>query len=364
MKVLQITNSLATGGAEKLILETVPLCNQESVKMDVAVLNGDEQPFLEALRKSKSCNVFSLSKQSVYNPLLIFKIIPYLKKYEVVHVHLFPSLYWVAIAKWFCFSKTKLVYTEHSTSNNRRNNPLFKVFDKWVYAAYTKIITIAPEVDENLKRHLNCDGNKFELIQNGINLETIKTETPLPKSKIHPNLKENNKIIIQVASFRYPKDQKTVISALKKLPENVVLVLVGDGPLKIECETYAKAMQVEHRVYFLGIRMDVIKLLKSSDVIVLSSHHEGLSLASIEGMASGKPFLASNAPGLGEIVKNAGILFPIGDANTLATQINKLLQDTTHYNDIVTRCMERAQQYSINHTITKEIELYKSIIKT
>jgi len=362
MKVLQIINSLATGGAEKLILETVPLCNKRDVQMDVVVLNGENQPFMQALKVTNCCSVFSLSNQSVYNPMLIFKIMPYLKKYDIVHVHLFPSLYWVAFAKLASFSKTKLVYTEHSTSNNRRKNLLFKLIDKWVYAYYSKIITIAPEVDTNIKKHLNFSENKFELIQNGINLETINNETPILKSEIHPNIKEDSKILIQVASFRYPKDQKTVIKALKDLPENILLVLVGDGPLKNDCETFAKSIQVQQRVFFLGIRMDVIKLLKAADIIVLSSHHEGLSLASIEGMASGKPFIASNAPGLGDIVKDAGILFPINDAETLAFEIKRLIEDNDHYNTTVTHCMERAQLYSINHTIAKEINLYKSLV--
>jgi glycosyltransferase involved in cell wall biosynthesis len=363
MKILQIINSLETGGAEKLMIETIPLFNKKNLKMDLLVLNGNHTPFFKALEQINCCKIFSLGNGSVYNPFLIFKIIPYLKKYDIIHVHIFPSLYWVAFAKIIAFSRTKLVYTEHSTSNNRRNNLVFKILDKFVYTFYSKIITIAPEVDANIKKHLNFDSDKFELIQNGINLESINNETFISRSEIHPNLKEDFKIIIQVASFRYPKDQKTVIKALKDLPEKVVLILVGEGPLKNECITLAKTIFVEHRVFFLGIRMDVIKLLKSSDIIVLSSHHEGLSLSCIEGMASGKPFIASDAPGLGNIVRDAGVLFPMNDTKSLAVQINKLLNNENHYNSTVKRCMERAKLYSINHTITKEINLYKKLIE-
>ena len=73
MKILQIINSLATGGAEKLILETIPLLNDEGIQTDLAVLNGDNHPFLEALKKQKCCAIFSLGTKSVYNPFLIFK---------------------------------------------------------------------------------------------------------------------------------------------------------------------------------------------------------------------------------------------------------------------------------------------------
>ena len=363
MKILHIINSLDTGGAEKLILESLPLFNKKNIETDLAILNGYDYPFLKALKKLNCCAIISLNNKTVYNPLLIIKIIPLLKKYDVVHVHIFPSLYWVALAKLISFSKTKLVYTEHSTSNNRRKRYLFKTLDKIIYAAYSKIITISPEVDVNIKKHLGFNDNRFILIQNGVNLHTIKNTEAISRHKISSKLDDTFSILTQVSSFRYPKDQKTVIKALKHLAEDVVLILIGDGPLRNECEGLARELGLSHRVFFLGIRMDVIKILKASDIIILSSHHEGLSLSCVEGMASGKPFIATDAPGLGNIVKGAGILFPINDDDALAKAIDKLLSNKAHYNDIVSNCLVRAEAYSINHTISKEINLYKSLLK-
>ena len=330
MKILQIINSLGTGGAEKLMIDTIPLFNEKKLKVDLLVLNGNETPFFKTLQQINCCNIFPLGNGSVYNPFLIFKIIPYLKKYDLIHVHIFPSLYWVALAKMISFSKTKLIYTEHSTSNNRRKYFIFKLIDRYIYSFYSKIITISSEVDNNLKVHLGFKSNRFEIIQNGINLETIKQTKPIIKTEIALNIKKDSCILIQVSSFRYPKDQKTVIKSLTHLEDNIVLLLVGDGPLKTECEVLADTLNVSERVLFLGIRMDVISLLKSSDIIILSSHHEGLSLSSIEGMASGKPFIASDAPGLGDIVRNAGIIFPINDEIALAKEIQHLLNDKTY----------------------------------
>ena len=361
MKILHIINSLNTGGAEKLILESLPLFNEKRIQTDLAVLNGYDYPFLKALKKLNCCSIIPLSHKTVYNPLLIFKIIPLLKKYDLVHVHIFPSLYWVALAKMISFSKTKLVYTEHSTFNNRRKW-YFKVFDRIIYAAYSKIITISPEVAFNIKKHLAFNNNKFLLIQNGINLSTIKNAQAISRNNISPNLNGTFSIITQVSSFRYPKDQKTVIKALKKLADHVVLVLIGDGPLRNECEDLSCELGLSHRVFFLGIRMDVINILKASDIIILSSYHEGLSLSCVEGMASGKAFIATDAPGLGGIVKNAGILFPINDDNALVKAIEKLLLNKPHYNDVVFNCLARAEDYNIDLTINKEIKLYKSLL--
>ncbi|WP_034039890.1 glycosyltransferase [Wocania ichthyoenteri] len=363
MKILHIINSLDTGGAEKLILESLPLFNKKNVQTDLAVLNGNEYPFLKALKKLNCCKVISLGNKSVYNPLLIFKIIPLLKHYDLVHVHIFPSLYWVALAKIISFSKIKLVYTEHSTSNKRRKKYIFKIIDKIIYSFYSKIITISPEVNDKIKAHLGFKNERFVLIQNGINLNTIKNTKPIAREEVSPNLDETFSIITQVSSFRYPKDQKTVIKSLIQLEDNVVLVLIGDGPLRSECKDLAKEIGVSHRVFFLGIRMDVISILKASDIIILSSHHEGLSLSCVEGMASGKAFVASDAPGLGDIVRGAGILFPIDDDDTLAKEINTLLTDKVHYNKVVSNCLERAEDYSIENTIEEEINLYKLLLK-
>ena len=364
MKILQIINSLDTGGAEKLILDTIPLFNKLAIKTDLAILNGTEYPFLNALKKSKCCTVISLGNKSVYNPTLIFKIMPLLKQYDLVHVHIFPSLYWVALAKMMCFSKTKLVYTEHSTSNNRRRKFIFKIVDKFIYSYYSRIITISPEVDTNIKQHLQFKEERFVLIQNGINLEVISKETPIARNKISPLLHDHFSILTQVSSFRYPKDQQTVIRALKQLNDTIVLLLVGDGPTRSACEHLAKDLGVLHRVFFLGIRMDVINILKASDVIILSSHHEGLSLSCVEGMASGKPFIASDAPGLGDIVRGAGILFPINDQTQLAKEINKLLTNKDYNEITVSNCIKRSKDYSIDKTIHKEITLYKSLLET
>jgi len=364
MKVLQISNWLYTGGAEKLLLESIPLLNEKGVQVDLALSGDVSTPFLEQLKAKNTNTIYTLKEgnKNVYNPLLIFKIIPFFKKYDIIHVHLFPPLYIVALAKLVSFSKVKLVYTEHSTSNSRRGSKLLRIFDKFIYSKYLKIITISPEVDFNLKQHLNFNPNIFELIANGVNVEAIRNEVKMKVSELHPLISQESKILLQVSSFRYPKDQKTIIRALKMLDDSVVLVLVGDGPLKKECEEFAVQKGVSDRVFFLGIRMDISKILKTADIIILSSHHEGLSLSSIEGMASGKPFVASNAPGLGDIVKDAGVLFPVGDENILAQKLENLLSDTKFYSKTVEKCLERAEQYNITENIEKTIRLYESIV--
>lgn len=75
------------------------------------------------------------------------------------------------------------------------------------------------------------------------------------------------------------------------------LLCVGTGPLLEEHRKYCEKNNLSSRVHFLGLRNDIPQILKASDVIVLSSEHEGFSLSMLEAMASGRPFIASDVPG-------------------------------------------------------------------
>src|SRR5690606_2966001 len=223
MRVLQVITSLSTGGAEKLLVDSVPIYQKKDIKMDVLSLRKKDTLFKEKLLQQSNGKLYELTNKSVYNPILIFNIIPYLKQYDVVHLHLFPSLYWVALAKRIGFSKINIIYTEHSTNNKRRKYFLFRLIDRIIYRSVSKIITIADQVDINIKKHLGFQDYKFQLINNGVDLKKFTKASALDKDIF---FSKHDFIITQVSSFRYPKDQKTVILSLKLLPENIKLLLV------------------------------------------------------------------------------------------------------------------------------------------
>ncbi len=359
MRVLQVINSLATGGAEKLILESAPRYKEKGITMEVLLLNGRSQPFAEKLM-ANGVVVHSLSNGSVYNPFLSFKIMGYLKKFDLVHVHLFPSLYWVALAKALSFSKTKLVFTEHNTTNRRRGW-LFRLTDRWAYKRYSRIVIITEEVGDMLRRHLGASEEKFVLINNGIDVKKFREAKPADRSQF--KIDQNAKVIVQVSSFTEQKDQATLIRALPKLKSDTAILLVGTGPLMDDCRKTAEELGVSERVEFLGTRMDVPELLKMADAVVLSSHFEGLSLSSIEGLASGRPFIASRVPGLTQVVEGAGILFPESDEDALATALNQLFNDDQYYQEISEKGSQRADQYDIDRMIDKHCTLYRELCR-
>jgi glycosyltransferase involved in cell wall biosynthesis len=362
MKIIHIINRLASGGAEKLLLDTIPLYRKKGIEVDLLVLNGSPSPFMKVLEEEGCCSIYSLGLNSEYNPMQVFKLIPFLRKYDIAHVHLFPSQYWVVLAKMLSFSKIKMVYTEHSTSSRRVRNGLFKHIDPFFYARYDKIICITQKVSCIVKDHTSISNSKIQIINNGVLLEKFKNCTPNDKFDFFPDANSNLKILIQVSSFIEPKDQVTLINSLNYLTDEVKLLLVGEGGLQKECKELVNKLNFEKRVLFLGLRMDVPQLLQLADIVILSSKYEGLSLSSIEGMASGRPFIASNVPGLSDIVGSAGILFKQGDAKDLAVKIENLLTDEAYYQEIVRTCLAKSEQYDIHFMVDKHIHLYKTVL--
>jgi glycosyltransferase involved in cell wall biosynthesis len=359
MKVLHVINSLSTGGAEKLLLETIPLYKKIGLEVDLLLLNGASSPFLEQLKSIDNCRIYSLGLGSVYNPKHIFTIIPYLKKYDLIHVHLFPALYWVAIGKMISFSKTKLIFTEHNTSNSRFENYFFRQIDKIIYFNYNKVIAISPAVKEAVITKLKIKKKKCIVIYNGINLSKIIEAIPLDRNE-YTNSKDE-KLLIQISRFNKQKDHKTLIKAMAFLHESAKLLLVGDGYLRRDCEALVRNLGLENRVQFLGIRMDVAELLKASDLVIQCSHWEGFGLSAVEGMAARKPVIASNVSGLQEVVDGAGILFEKGNAEKLATSITLLLENKAYYDEISEKCYQRAKLYDIDLMVTETVKLYKSL---
>lgn len=351
MKILHVITSLETGGAEHLMVDLLPRLRDLGNNVEIAVFYSEETSFYKELKRSGiKIHGFSKTKE-VYNYKHIFRLKRLMKKFDVVHTHNTACQIFAAIGK----SKAiKLVTTEHSTSNRRRNYKFFRYIDRWMYSRYDKIICIAKPSEESLRNYI---GNNYPImtIHNGIDVKRFADA-----EKIDMGLSDK-KIITMVAGFRYEKDQPTVIRAMSHLPEDYHLLLVGDGERRPEFESLVNELGLQNRVHLLGLRNDVSKILKSSDVIVMSSHREGLSLSNVEGMASGNPFVASDVEGLREVTKGYGVLFPHGDYKTLADIIQNLNTDDVFRSEIISKCKMRAVQYDVNTMVQRYNNMYKEL---
>lgn len=277
-----------------------------------------------------------------------------MKDYDIIHTHNTPCQLLTAIAS--CGNKVKLITTEHSTQNNRLKWKWYRFIDRWMYSRYSYIICVNKEVENIKKREFHDEiSNKIMTVNNGIDTDIFIKAKPI--KEIFEQYFDV-KLIIMVAAFRPEKDQKTLIKSIRHLPENYHLLLAGDGECIIECKKLVSKLLLDSRVHFLGIRNDIPSLLKTADVVVMSSNYEGLSLSAIEGMASGKPVIASDVNGLRNIVNDAGLLFSLGDSIELAHTIRNVCEDNSLYQKISERCLKRAMQYDISKTVNGYANIY------
>jgi len=361
MKILQVITSLQTGGAEKLIVDIVPRFRQKGLEVDVCLFNGKDTPFKRQLH-SCGCKIYDLSyDERYYSPIKIFKLWRIMRHYDIVHTHNTAPQLFAAIANLLC--KRKIVTTEHSTNSRRRDYPILRSGDKWMYGRYDSVICISEIAEKVLKEYLEVSPNSscnICTINNGIDVARFYHALPLGRKSVGSD--EKRFVIVMVAGFREAKDQETVIRAIAKLKDSKYeLWLVGDGERRQDIEKCIRDEHIEDQVKLLGVRMDVPSILKAADVVVMSSHWEGLSLSNIEGMSVGKPFIASNVNGLREVTDGYGILFPHENDKALADEIKHLAEDHIYYNRIAAQCYERAKQFDINIMVNAYANMYEQL---
>jgi len=364
MKILQVINNIGWGGAGNLLVNYVPLMKNRGHEVELLTLKKMDDYHYDNFKKME-IKVTSLSNATLYNPFFIFKIKKFIgkKKFDIVHVHLFPALYYVGLAAYFGM-KGIFVFTEHNTWNTRMSNPVLRIIDKFIYRKYDTVICITDKVKLNIQNHLKGLPIFFPIVYNGINLSKFSTElvSNLNKQDLYHSYSERDIILVMVGRFDIQKDQKTLIKAITLLSSDFHLLLIGDGQTKPECEKLVSELNLEKQVHFLGIRKDIPDVLKSCDIGILSSNWEGFGLAAVEYMASNKPAIASDVPGLSDIVRDAGVVFEKGNSKQLAEKIKELTDNKEYYNQIAKKGFEKAQEYDIERMTDKYLALYQQLL--
>lgn len=369
MKVLHVINYLGRGGAEKLLVNILPVYKR--LGLDIAVLQLSarqaEPSHVKAL-VDQGVECFSLSDASVYSPKHVVGLTRFLKKnkFDIIHAHLFPSLYWTALASKFITGNPVLVYTEHSTQNKRAGKEYLRPLEKRIYAQYDQVVAISSKVKAFLDGRV-CRPEQVRIIHNGVDTDAFHKAERYPESfwQEEYNLPANAFKLMMTARIQYPKDHKTVIEALSYLPAHFYLFIAGDGPDKQAIEAYAHEKGINNRVFFLGFRSDVPRLMKSVDLNILSSAYEGMSGVTLEGLAAGRPFLGSDVPGINDVVPSSDMVFPAGDAKTLSAKIQQIAKmDSSELTSLIKTGVDHASRNSLLQMAKNHIELYQALLST
>lgn len=370
MRVLQIITSLRTGGAEHVVVQLAERLVLQGECCDICVFDGCDAPFMQEVARFNSGlhggNVIRIVKlgRHVYNPLLIIRLARLIRGYDVVHSHnSSPQLFLAAAALLTRGRVPALCTTEHTTSNRKRAWRWYAPIESWMYSRYGHVVCISRIAEEKLRAYMGGKWldessesyGKITTINNGVDVEAVRTAEPAADLL---RLKEGRRAIVMVAGFREAKDQDTLVRAMSRLDRTAFeLWLVGVGERMDYMRRLVGRYRLEDRVRFLGLRMDVPQVLRAADVVVMSSHWEGLSLSNVEGMSAGKPFIASCVNGLREVTEGYGMVFKEEDDRQLATLIESLAEDRVLYRRVAQRCYERACEFDID----KMVNSYKTV---
>jgi glycosyltransferase involved in cell wall biosynthesis len=361
MKVLQVIDSLGMGGAEVLVAQLHARFRERGVECEYYLLRSENSE-LEKELLAQGARIYAPLRASVYSPRHVLALRAHFNasNYDVVHVHLFPAQLWVAIAVKITNSAAEFITTEHNTTNRRRRKWL-RALDRFQYAAYQRVVCVSTITLTNLVHWLPEVSGRVVEVPNGIDVDRFTFAEALDKKEAFSIADENLPVVLAVGRLEDQKDHETLVRAISAIA-NVHLAIVGTGVLLGKLSQLAETLGISDRVHFLGRRSDVSRLLKTADIYAQPSRWEGLSMAVLEAMASGSVVVASDVPGLAEVVADAGLLFPAGGHEQLARCLTTLLEDPELRLRLSRAARERAKKFSIAKTRDCYEILYREVV--
>ncbi len=366
IKIGFVNYSLGVGGVETLILEISRKLDRSRFQPYIFVFEKNGKLKNEYLHsKIVVCEV---DKKKGFDWLLPVKLSKMLKKHNIDIVHTHNPGNWLYGSIAARLTGIPVVHTEHTTSDYYNYHVKRWQAIESILAKFTHTITA---VCENVKKHMveksHISSSKIKVIYNAIDVDNFNVEINKSKLAQDLSLDKNCMIIGSIARFYKNKDHKTLLEAfsvaLKRIP-NLCLLLVGDGPLRLEIEKLADDLKIAKNVKFLGNRRDVPEILKIMDVFVLSSIREGLPIALLEAMASGVPVVVTNVDGNSEVVINneTGLTVRMGDSVGLANAILQMLEDNNKARRLACNGQDLIRKkFSLNNMIKQYGQIYEEI---
>lgn len=358
MKILYLIDSLSGGGAEKLMHDILPRI-KENHECEILLLTQKNDKYSFDL-ESKGISVHKIPFKGHF--CRIFYIQKYIRKnsFDIVHANLFPIIYYCSIAKKITKNMFPvLVMTEHSTDNHRRYLRWINPLEKWIYSSYDHVISISDKTQETLFQWIHPKNkDKYSVICNGVPLDEFRNAKVLNRKYLIPEIAEDEIILCIIGSFTEQKGHSFMLDVMTRLPEKYHLVCLGEGPLLNQIQHKTELLHLEKRVHFLGFRRDVADVLNTVDISVIPSKWEGFGLVAVEAMACDTPIVATDVPGLSEVIGDVGVKIPYGKVDLFANAILHVNLNKDQTNE-----KKRAKNYDIDFMVEKYIAVYTRCLK-
>lgn len=365
MKVIHFFNELKFSGAEIMYVDAAPVFKQMGCSLTVVNTSeklGDYAAYFE--KAGYEVKLLTIPHSYIGQWRMKSKIICMLIKgaYDVVHIHR-SDLRWIMS---YCAQKAgcKAIYTTHNVFRSHWYSYPLHFLQRWTALHWYNCIyqTISDSVDRNEREYYHTQTN---LVYNWYGSHRFFPANDGEKDNVRKELgiDEETLVVVSVGGCSPVKRHTDIIKAMsiiKKSYPNVLYLHLGEGVSLDEEIALAKRLGLERNVRFVGNQLNVRKYLIVSDIYTMSSKYEGISITTIEAMATGIPCVLYNVPGLYDFNKEQITSIIINeDVNELACNICNLYEDKSLQKKLTKSAMDFVNRKFYMETNAKKIlELY------
>lgn len=364
IKILYIANDLTIGGAEETYLILAKYLNKS--KFDICFLVIGEQGQLgKEIRKYSKTIFLNIPGR----PLNIINKIRAIKKIlkvcsdfkpDILHSQLWTSNTLGRIAGMIM--KTKTVITEQNVYTNRNKFRLF--IDHILSYTTERIIAVSEPVREFIVERQKINPIKVKVINNSF--DQIKFSQIQKSYRKELGISRDIPVMVSIGMLGRFKNNEIILDALSKVKPNYLFLFVGNGPKRKDLESLSIALKINKNIKFLGWRRDISNILTASDIYILSSYTEGLSLSLMEAMFMKKVCIVSDIkPNRVLINKKNGFLFSPDKPEELAKKIIFVLNNKNlwkQYGESAKATISK--DFAMQKMIKGYEKLYEDVIKT
>ncbi|HMR68241.1 MAG TPA: glycosyltransferase [Anaerolineae bacterium] len=326
-----LTKTLNLGGAERLLLDAVPLINRQQFDYHFAYLLP-EGNYLVPRFEAHNLPVHCLEMSSNYHfPLMLSRLhkLQTQHRFDLIHAHLpLPGILTRLVGRW---NGIPVVYTEHNLPE--RLHPLTQRASKLTYGWNQQVWAVSQGVFDSLTRLGWAQKTNVTTLLNSVPVEQVRAEAvDLDQLRHELDIPREHLVVGTVAVFSRQKrllDWLQVAHQIANQREGVTFVLAGYGPEEATLRAKVKALGLTDRVRMPGFRPDGRRILGLLDVYLMSSEFEGLPIALLEAMALARPVVATAVGGIPEVVTSGqeGFLTSVGDIDELVRHTIQLLNN-------------------------------------
>ena len=347
--ILHISRTMDIGGAERIVYQLSSDLKDEFDSVHVASTGG----LWESELSAKGIQHHKILDIDSKNPLTVLKLLTsirqIIKKNEItiVHTHHRMAAFYIRLLK-LVHPKLIHVYTAHNVFKDKL--PLYRFALK-----NAKSVAVGEAVNKNLKEDVVITDSR--VIYNGVVLK--ETDDQVDEIISYGGIK-----LGCIARLSEQKGLTYLLDAMSLLTvKDIRLFIVGDGELRNELENKVKELDLQDSVTFLGYRKDIVECINSFDFCVLPSVFEGFGLVAIEAFMNSKTLVATDIPGLNEVVTNKnGVLVPAKDPAALASAIDKLATDATLRQELASQAKKDYEnKFSYPLFLENYRELYREL---